>query len=367
MPSQQHEQWKRDLFDHLDRKLSGCIACEFGDTRDSHAATHRGQRREPSQQILWTCERMHPHSYDLLRGAGFVVMEQNQSSPVSGTQCRPDITVLDTHRQPMAFIEIVRSNRPSHSYRVAEELNIPLFTILAPHRQSLIPGLRPSQPWWDFDPSLPGDAKRQMYFMEQVADELMHRSGDGDSTWSNLDMMLDDDGNLVFASFRGSPPDLAGPTFPRTGDLVVAELCSWRCDKAMEVLKHERLMDQQNAIISMRQTLEQDLGRILLGAMRSANDGTRRFVVPVGSEEVHVEMTLKPLNPHVSPNDPIVLNLMTQVVKAADKVRTRGRRSARASGLNGNAAELLPVAGSGQDVWRRDLMTDEGGAGDGGE
>ncbi len=64
-----------------------------------------------------------------------------------------------------------------------------------------------------------------MYFMEQVADELMRRNGDGDSTRANLDMMLDDDGKLVFASFRGSPPDLAGPTFPRTGDLIVAELC----------------------------------------------------------------------------------------------------------------------------------------------
>ena len=57
---------------------------------------------------------------------------------------------------------------------------------------------------------------------------------------------MDDDGNLAFASFRGSPPDLAGPTFPRAGDLIVAELCSWGCDKAMEVLKHERLMDEQN-------------------------------------------------------------------------------------------------------------------------
>ena len=341
MPSQQHEQWKRDLFDHLDRKLSGCIACEFGDTRDSHAATHRGQRREPSQQILWTCERMHPHSYDLLREAGFVVMEQNQSSPVSGTQCRPDITVLDTHRQPMAFIEIVRSNRPSHSCRVAEELNIPLFTILAPQRRSLVPGLQPTRPWWDFDPTLPADAKRQMNFMEQVADELMHRSGDGDSTWANLDMMLDDAGTLVFASFRGSPPDLASPTFPRTGDLIVAELCSWGCDKAMEVLEHERLMDEQNAIVSMRQTLEQDLGRILLGAIRDAKDGTARIVVPVGSEEVHVQMSLKPLDPHVRPDDPIVLNLMSQVAGAADKVRNRHRRYSSASGPHERRIETL--------------------------
>ena len=341
MPSQQHEQWKQDLFDHLDHKLSGCVSCEFGEGRDSHAPTHRGRHREPSQQVLWTCERMHPHSYDLLRGAGFVVMEQQQSAPIGG-RCRPDITILDTHREPLAFIEIVRSNRPRNSLRVAEELGIPLFTILAPHRRTLVPGLRPSRPWWDFDPSLSPDAKHQMYFMEQVADELMRRNGDGDSTWANLDMMLDDDGNLVFASFRGSPPDLTGPTFPRTGDLVVAEVCSWGCDKAMEVLEHERLMDQQHAVVSMRQTLEQDLGRILLGAIRSTKDGTGRFVVPVGSEEVHVEMSLKPLNPHVDPDDAIALNLMSQVASAVDKVRNSGRGNAFGPGSNGREAEPLP-------------------------
>ena len=249
MPSQQHEQWKLDLFHHLHRKLSGCISCEFGENRDGHIPTHRGRHREPSQQALWTCERMHPHSYDLLRGTRFVVMEQYQSAPNYG-RCRPNLTILDTHRKPLAFIEIVRSNRPTNSLRVAEELGIPLFTILAPHGRFLIPGLRSSQPWWDFDHSLPAEAKWQMYFMDQVADEFMRRSGDGDSMWADLDMMLDDDGNLVFASFHGSPPDLAGPTFPRTGDLIVAELCSWGCDKAMEVLDLERRTDHQSAIVS---------------------------------------------------------------------------------------------------------------------
>ena len=326
MPSQQHEQWKHDLFDHLYRKLSGCVWCEFGESRDSHTATHRVRHRETSQQILWTCEQMHPHSYDLLRGAGSVVMELQQSAPIGG-RCRPDITILDTNCEPQAFIEIVRSNRPTNSLRVAEELDIPLFTILAPHRQSLVPGLMPSRPWWGFDPTLPESARQQMYFMEQVADELMRRNGDGNSMWANLDMMLDDDGKLVFASFRGSPPDLAGPTFPRAGDLIVAELCSWDCDKAMEVVGREHLMDQLNAVVSMRETLEQDLGGILLGAIRGAKDGTGRFVIPVGSEEVHVEMSLTPLNPRASASDPIVLNLITQVAEATDKVRSRGRRS----------------------------------------
>ena len=320
MPSKQHEQWKRDLFNHLDSKLSGCIACEFGESRHRHAPTHRGRHRVPSQQMLWTCERMHPHSYDVLRGADFVVMEQEQSAPVSG-RCRPDLTILSTHREPMAFIEIVRSNRPSKSILVAKELGIPLFTILAPERQSLRPGLRPSRPWWNFDPTLPEETKRQMYFMEKVADELMRRNGEGDSSWASLDMMMDAAGNLGYASFRASPPDLSEPTFPRTGDLVVADLCSWSCDKAMEVLERERAMDEREAMVSMRQTLEEDLGRIILRAVGNAKDKTARFVVPVGTEEVHVEMSLKPLNPHVGANDPIVLNLMDQLSKAAARVR----------------------------------------------
>ena len=325
MPSQQHEQWKNDLFNHLDSKLSGCLACEIGESRDSHTPLHRGHHRAPSQQILWTCERMHPHAYDLLRGAGYVVMEQNLTSPVSGTRCRPDLTVLDTHRAPMAFVEIVRSNRPSNSLTIARELDIPLFTILAPDTQSLVPGLQPSRPWWDFDPSLSEDTRRQMYFMEQVADELMRRSSKGDSTWAELVIALDDAGNLQFASFRSSPPDLSGPTFPRAGDLIVAEFCSWDCDRAMEMLEHERLMDEQDAVVSTRLTLEQDLGRTLLSAVRAAADGVASFVVPIGTEEVHVEMSLKPLNPHIGPDDPLVLNLVEQLACATEKVRN-GRR-----------------------------------------
>ena len=65
MPSEQHEQWKRDLFSHLDRKLSGCISCEFGHYQEDHIPSHRGDHREPTQQIMWTCERMHPHTYDV--------------------------------------------------------------------------------------------------------------------------------------------------------------------------------------------------------------------------------------------------------------------------------------------------------------
>ncbi len=325
MPSKQHEQWKHDLYNHLDRKLSGCIGCELGESLESHAPAYLGHHREPSQEILWTCERMHPHAFDVLRGAGSVVMEKNQSAPVSG-RCRPDLTILNTHCEPIAFIEIVRSNRPSKSVCVAAELGIPLFTILALHRRSLSPSLQPSRPWWELDPSLPEEVKRQMYFMEQVSDELMRRHQEGDSTWAELDMILDEEGNLGYARLRASPPELSCPTFPRTGDLIVAELCSWDCEKAMEMSRRERQQDERAAIISMRQTLEQDLGRIILRAIKQARDRTEKFVIPVGTQEVHVEMSLRPLNPNTSPNDPYVLELLNQVFNAAEKVRNRNRR-----------------------------------------
>lgn len=92
-------------------------------------------------------------------------MEKQQSAPIGGN-CRSDLTILNTHRDPTAFIEIVRSNRPGNSIEVAKELSIPLFTILVPDRRSLRPGLHPSRPCWDFDPSMSEDDKLTMVFME---------------------------------------------------------------------------------------------------------------------------------------------------------------------------------------------------------
>ena len=132
MPSEQHEQWKRDLFNHLERKLNGCIGCGIGEDPKDHLPVHKGHQYDPSQQIIWTCEQMHPHRYDLLRGAGSVAMEKYQSAPNSG-RCCPDLTVLNTHREPMAFIEIVRSSRPRNAVKVASDqrqLVLPVATTI---------------------------------------------------------------------------------------------------------------------------------------------------------------------------------------------------------------------------------------------
>ena len=95
------------------------------------------------------------------------------------------------------------------------------------------------------------------------------------------------------------PLDLSDATFPRTESRLVAERCTWTCDKATEVLVRERIVDEQDTIVSTRETLEQDMGRTILRAVRGGEDSTARFVVPVGTEEVDDEMSLKPLNARI--------------------------------------------------------------------
>lgn len=139
-------------------------------------------------------------------------------------------------------------------------------------------------------------------------------------------MMVDEEGRLGYARLRGSLPDLSGPTFPRTGDLIVAELCSWDCDTAMERLMHERALDEQAAALSIRPALEQDLGRTLLRAVRRAGEKPAKFVVPIGTQEVHVEMSLKPLNPQITASDAAVVPLVEELVRVAEQVRGRHSR-----------------------------------------
>ena len=160
-----------------------------------------------------------------------------------------------------------------------------------------------------------------MRFMEQVADELMRRSESGDSTWSNLDVMKDRDGNIQFASFRGSPPNLSEPTFPRTGNMIVAEQCSWTCEESMEVSKRHNVMDMQDAEVALNLELQRKLGRIVLGAMSAAENEPAQFVVPLGSEEVQVLISRHPLNPHISPTDSRLLNIREQFAEAEETVR----------------------------------------------
>ena len=91
---------------------------------------------------------------------------------------------------------------------------------------------------------------------------------------------------------------------------------------------HERALDEEAAALSMHQTLERDLGRTLLRAVREAAEQPAKFVVPLGTEEVHVEMSLEPLNAQISASDITVLPLLEELASVAEKVRSRHTRDA---------------------------------------
>ena len=93
--------------------------------------------------------------------------------------------------------------------------------------------------------------------------------------------------------------------FPRTGDLIVAELCSWDCNKANGGAWARAANGPTERHLSMRETLEQDLGRILLRAIRGAKDETSRFVALLDQRRSTSRWSLKPLNPDGAPTMPL--------------------------------------------------------------
>ena len=139
-------------------------------------------------------------------------------------------------------------------------------------------------------------------------------------------VMKDHDGKIQFASFQGSPPNLSEPTFPRTGNMIVAEQCSWTCEESMEVSKRHHVMDMQDADVAMNLELQRKLGSIVLGAMSAAENEPAQFVIPIGSEEVHALISRHQLNPHFSPTDPRLLSIREKFAEAAETVRNRHHR-----------------------------------------
>ena len=118
---------------------------------------------------------------------------------------------------------------------------------------------------------------------------------------------------------------------------------------------HERTLDEQAAALSMRKTLEQDLGRTLLRAVRGAGDGPAKFVVPIGTQEVHVAMSLKPLSPQMSASDVTVLPLLEELARVAETVRSRHSRDVPHPN-NGSAAPRDAKAEERSTVAPRDVL-----------
>ena len=55
--------------------------------------------------------------------------------------------------------------------------------------------------------------------------------------FSEHETVEDDDGNVVWARFRGSAPDLDGMAYPAIGTALLADSCTWSCARSAAALK----------------------------------------------------------------------------------------------------------------------------------
>ena len=156
-----------------------------------------------------------------VRDAHQVVGEKQQSAP-SGKRCRPDITILDAGGNPLAFIEVVRTHLSPQAVAVARN-DIPLFVIPAPDENVVRPALGAAG-WWESVPGPDRDSRGPSRRSPKGARRRLRRA-------SEHETVEDDDGNVVWARFRGSAPDLDGMAYPAigTGRLLHVELRSFGC------------------------------------------------------------------------------------------------------------------------------------------
>ena len=235
-PSEQHERWRLSLLGHLGRQLSGCLWCALGLRREHPPRCHVPLQgtASPWQMVTWQCQQLHAHAYDLLPDADQVVGEKQQSAP-SGKRCQPDITILNAAGEPLAFIEVVRTHLSEQAVAVAKELDIPLFVIPAPDENVVRPALGAARPWWE---SVPGFPDRDFARAVEAFTERRAAETATELEWfAEHETIEDDDGNVVWARFRGSPPDLDGMVYPAIGTALVADSCTWSCARAAAALK----------------------------------------------------------------------------------------------------------------------------------
>ena len=120
------------------------------------------------------------------------------------------------------------------------------------------------------------------------------------------------------------------------------------------MLRHERDLDEQAVATFIHQTLEEDLLRIILRAIRGAAEELAKFVLPIGTQEIHSKMSLEPLNLKRSTAG---MGICCRVRWQAARGRTCGPRLRGASHLLLAAAQ----SGKGHDAFRWERSDATGG------
>ena len=262
MESKQHKVWKQELYEYLRGRISGCIGCAFGHDGDGHSPTYKAGSPATGfgrQLVIWPCVEHGYHTYDLLRGAGWIEIERTQKTP-NGLSCRPDVAVLDTHYRPMAFLEVVNRHRPGNSLKVAEELDIPVFEIAAPKERMVESGLLSQRRWWEVVPGVPESERLQKEYIAEIGEEVMGRNNpDVSGEWLEMDRVYLPDGKMT-NTIRFSEAKLSAGRFPIAGGMIWAKSCSWDCKRVIAVEKTKRIWTGRIPLSPRRPGCDRTLG-----------------------------------------------------------------------------------------------------------
>ena len=323
MPSEQHERLVDAIWKFLDRKLSGCLDCEmsrdsFARNPEDHEPTPSYRRTPVHSEILFFCEKQHPHQYNLLFDAAYAEKELRHVSPQRpAISCRPDITLLNAHRDPVAFLEIEWKHEVSDSARsIAEELDIPVFVFKASSEYvAVVPPLYRNLPYFESMTGMTEEDRRNMRALHHAASALFDKGKDDPSAWHEATMVFGDQGDFHGSTIHHPEVAVDGDV-PLLGGMLFANRCFWNCEKVVEKWKWHHEVMSLDAKASMRKDLVENLGELVKSAMESVPDfhrlrrtmgrgspaeGYAEFVWPIGSEQVRIGMTIEPLDQTVSP------------------------------------------------------------------
>ena len=230
--SAEHEMVKMQWAEFLHAQLIGCFICVHIDRESPHrcpsvpsASPHI---RPAYGTVAWVCDAcLKPHIYDILRDAKFIAIEEWQFD----RSVRPDITILNKYRYPLAFIEFKKSNLSEVAERVARERDIPLFVVGILDGVSSQNKIHNSQyRWYDNATN-----------MEPADRDLMRRLDSVPRSGSEFNAIFDDDGNLIDATLHYSedPGDdsvASNMPVPKAGTYLLAERSTLLCDSQRQDL-----------------------------------------------------------------------------------------------------------------------------------
>ena len=212
-----HRRERRSSFAHMPKQRNCKPPGESPEHREAKEAWYRYLCREPFfGEIAWSCRVcLRPHIYDLLHGAGEVVMEERLGSGV-----RPDITIKGVTGEPVALLEFRKSNLSERVRQFAEESGTPLFVIDVLDGESEQATLHNRQRrWYDDVPEL-DDGFREM----ALAVESFPKT--------EFTPIHDSDGNLLDVTliYDSDEPSLVGLPSPRRGHFLFAHESTLGCD-----------------------------------------------------------------------------------------------------------------------------------------